>query len=138
MSSAWKVIEKKIAELFGVKRVCRGRDFGQSLPDTTEHPIFSIEIKHRKTIPAALVKYCGTTMTKVNKFVADAILQANGYYPGKIPIAVIHEKNKNILKSYVCLYNSDAIYLGLIKNAAAGIFVIDLKSFLEYLHNSPR
>ena len=134
-SSYWKNVERSVVKLFGVQRLCRGQDFGASMPDTTPHPIFSIEIKARKKVPAAIVKCCGSVLPKTNKFISEAILQAQGYYPGKIPIAVIHEKNKNILKSYVCLYSGDAIWLGIKNSLPIGIFVIDLKSFLSYLPN---
>jgi len=53
------------------------------------HPIFSIECKHRKTVPALIRK---------------AMAQAEAAAPGeKIPIVVLHEERQEYRNSYVVM-----------------------------------
>lgn len=59
------------------KRNSRGNDFSLSIPDV-EHPLLSIECKYRK---------------KISLFLKDGIKQAEKYYPDKIPVLVLKEKN---------------------------------------------
>jgi len=47
-SKSWKDLEKKVPKILGGKRLSRGSDYSQSLPDV-EHPIFSIECKYTST-----------------------------------------------------------------------------------------
>ena len=72
----WKRHERKTAAALGGKRNSRGNDFGQSMPDV-EHPLLSIECKYR---------------AKISGFLKDGLKQAEGYYPDKIPVLVIKEK----------------------------------------------
>lgn len=72
----WKKAERKAAESFGVKRNIRV-NFGEEGPDTTEHEIFSIEVKSRK---------------KISQFLKDGLDQAQKYYPQKLPLLVVDEK----------------------------------------------
>jgi len=52
-------------------------DFSLSIPDV-EHPLLSIECKYRK---------------KISGFLKDGLKQAESYYPDKIPVLVLKEKN---------------------------------------------
>lgn len=71
----WKKAEKMAAEAFGVERNIRV-NFGEEGPDTTEHPIFSIEVKSRK---------------KISQFLKDGLEQAEKYYQDKLPVLVLDE-----------------------------------------------
>lgn len=56
----WKCLERRLAALLGGKRVPvtgRSGKQGQESPDI-EHPIFSIEVKHRGDIPKWLRHAC--------------------------------------------------------------------------------
>lgn len=53
MSAAWKNAERQAAKALDGKRNSRGGDFGQAAPDV-EHPLFSCEVKYRKTLPRLL------------------------------------------------------------------------------------
>lgn len=75
--SNWKRHEKQTAKILGGKRVSRGNDFSQSLPDI-EHPLLSIECKYR---------------AKISGFLKNGIKQAQGYYPDKIPVLIIKERH---------------------------------------------
>lgn len=77
MSNNWKNLERKAAKTLNGKRISRGMDFSQSLPDV-EHPLLSIGCKYRKKISGSL---------------KDGIKQAEKYYPDKIPALVIKEKS---------------------------------------------
>lgn len=76
--STWKAVERRLATLLGGKRVpVSGRQRGDS-PDI-EHKTLSLEIKHRKTIPA---------------WIHDAIDQARkSSTNGKLPVVILHESN---------------------------------------------
>jgi hypothetical protein len=75
-SSNWKNHERSLAKAFGGKRVSRGADFSQSLPDVI-HPVFAIEAKYKSKLP---------------KFLVEALYQAEGYDPAKIPVLALKEK----------------------------------------------
>ncbi|HDY66224.1 MAG TPA: hypothetical protein ENH85_00380 [Candidatus Scalindua sp.] len=74
----WKELEKTTAKKLGGKRVLRGANFSQSLPDV-EHPLLSIECKYRK---------------RISQFLKDGIKQAEEYYPDKIPALVLKERHQ--------------------------------------------
>lgn len=75
--SNWKRHERQTAKILGGKRISRGNDFSQSLPDI-EHPLLSIECKYR---------------AKISGFLKDGLKQAEKYAPGKIPALVLKERN---------------------------------------------
>lgn len=77
MSGNWKNLERKTAKILDGERNTRGGDFSQSLPDV-EHPQLSIECKYRK---------------KISSFLKDGLKQAESYYPSKIPVLILKEKN---------------------------------------------
>jgi hypothetical protein len=72
----WKKAEKQAAQAFGVERNIR-LNWGEEGPDTTEHPIFSIEVKSRK---------------KISQFLKDGLAQATKYFPDKLPCLVLDER----------------------------------------------
>jgi len=76
--TAWKEHEKRVAKKLGGRRVSRGADFSLSAPDVI-HDRFSVECKYRK---------------RLGQFLHDAIKQAEGYDPDKIPIAVLKEHHQ--------------------------------------------
>lgn len=78
---AWKVLERHVADVLGGKRITRGGDFSQSLPDV-DHSFFSIECKYRS---AAF------------KQIYDYIEQAAKYDKGKKPLVVIRRKGRKAL-----------------------------------------
>ena len=47
MSNCWKDLESRVAKSLNGRRMSRGNDFNQSMPDV-EHPQLSIECKYRK------------------------------------------------------------------------------------------
>jgi len=71
----WKKAEKIAATALGVERNIRV-NFGEEGPDTTEHDIFSIEVKSRK---------------KISQFLKDGLEQAKKYYPNKLALLVLDE-----------------------------------------------
>ena len=75
--SNWKNLERKTAKVLNGKRNSRGMDFSVSMPDV-EHPSLSIECKYRK---------------KISSFLKDGLKQAEKYYPHKIPVLILKEKN---------------------------------------------
>lgn len=76
--SNWKNLERKAAKtLNGKRNIDRGMDYHLSRPDV-EHPLLSIECKYR---------------AKISGFLKDGIKQAQGYYPEKIPVLILKEKN---------------------------------------------
>jgi len=97
-SNAWKSLERKVAKELGGKRVYRGRNFAESLPDVF-HPLFTIECKSRKK--------------GIPKFVTDGLDQAAKYDKNKIPLLVMKVKSKHgeiaclPFKDLVALYNID-------------------------------
>jgi len=76
MSKAWKMHEKRTAEALGGKRVSRGANFGESMPDV-EHESLSIECKYRK---------------KISSFLKDGLTQAQKYDPRKIPVLCLKQR----------------------------------------------
>ena len=75
----WKRTERRIATILGGTRVpVTGRQRGDA-PDL-EHPVFSIEVKHRQTVP---------------QWLTESIEQATAAATnGKTPIVVIHEHGR--------------------------------------------
>lgn len=84
-SQAWKSLERETAKMLDGKRVSRGGDFSQSLPDVW-HVKYGIECKYRKTLP---------------KLITDGLKQAKLYNNSKIPLLVLKEKGKH--DTIVCL-----------------------------------
>lgn len=100
-SSVWKQAERETGSLLGGKRVpVTGRSRGDA-PDV-EHPILSIEQKHRATIP---------------KWLEEAMEQADAANKNgdKTPIAVIHKKRQRYDESLVVIRIKDFIKLTGIK-----------------------
>lgn len=85
-NKVWKNVERRIADILGGQRVpVTGRQRG-SAPDI-EHNVYSIEVKHRKTLP---------------EWLHDAMAQANASRRGmQLPIVILHEENQPYAKSYV-------------------------------------
>jgi hypothetical protein len=79
MSQSWKNLERKTARLLRGKRNARGEDFSVSAADV-EHPLFSVECKYRKHLPALL---------------AQGLAQAQRYHPAKPPLLVLKERGKH-------------------------------------------
>jgi len=75
-STAWKQAERQAAKALGGTRNSRGGDFGQAMPDVT-HPLFSIEVKYRKTLPRLL---------------RLGLDQATRYDGSKAPLLVVKER----------------------------------------------
>jgi hypothetical protein len=55
-SQSWKDLERTVANSLGGKRIYRGSDFSESLPDV-DHPLFGIECKYRTEPPKLYYKY---------------------------------------------------------------------------------
>lgn len=85
-NKTWKNVERRIADILGGERVpVTGRQRG-SAPDIS-HTIYSIEVKHRKSLP---------------EWLHDAMAQANASRRGmQLPIVILHEENQPYAKSYV-------------------------------------
>jgi len=85
-TSTWKAAERRIAEMIGGVRVpVSGRHTRGHQPDI-EHDRFSIEVKHRKTLPAWL---------------HDAMDQAVKSKRGcQLPLVVLHSKNQRYEDSF--------------------------------------
>ncbi len=92
--TTWKAAERAIAARLGGRRVpVSGRQRGDA-PDV-EHEWLSIEIKHRKTLPAWL---------------ADAMDQAEKSAKGEqLPVAILHEKQQDYDDSYVVIRLSEFV-----------------------------
>jgi hypothetical protein len=80
----WKNVEREVARLFGGKRTGNNGDSRRDV----EHPIFSIEVKHRKTFPDWLHSAYG---------------QADREKEHRIPIVVLHERHTKFEDSYVVI-----------------------------------
>ena len=80
----WKNVEREVAKLFGGKRTGNNGDSRRDV----EHPIFSIEVKHRKTFPDWLHSAYG---------------QADREKEHRIPIVVLHERHTKFEDSYVVI-----------------------------------
>lgn len=92
----WKKIERKVANALGGVRVpVTGRQRG-SAPDI-EHDLFSIEVKHRETLPEWLM---------------DAMEQANMSRTGdKLPMVVLHQKGQPIIECLTVMKLGDILTL---------------------------
>ena len=77
-NTTWKSVERAIARKVGGERMSN-HALGLQTPDV-ETEIWSIEVKHRKTLP---------------KWLHDSISQAEtNASEGKLPLVVLHEKNQ--------------------------------------------
>ena len=86
----WKHCERMVAKLLGGERTgCNG----ESRRDV-EHPRWSVEVKHRKTLPAWL---------------HSAMKQAELEAEHRVPIVVLHEKGLIYEKSYVIMHMDDFV-----------------------------
>lgn len=94
--STWKAVERSIAALLGGERVpVTGRSRG-SAPDIA-HDTYSIEVKHRKTLPA---------------WILDAFNQADASNTGgQIPLVILHQSGMRYGDSIACVRLSDLIEL---------------------------
>ena len=87
-TQTWKHAERKVAEILGGERTgCNG----DSRRDV-EHPVWSVEVKHRKTLPGWLHSAMG---------------QARSEAEGRTPIVVLHEEGQQYGSSYVVMALSD-------------------------------
>ena len=88
--TTWKHCERMIAKLLGGERTgCNG----ESRRDV-EHPRWSVEVKHRKSLP---------------EWLHSAMKQAEIEAEHRVPIVVLHEKNLTYEKSYVIIRMDDFI-----------------------------
>lgn len=96
MDKLWKKVEREVARLLGGQRVpVTGRQRG-SAPDI-EHPVFSIEVKHREQLP---------------EWLFDAMRQAEASKkPGQIPLVVLHQKGMAYQESFTILRLNDILKL---------------------------
>ena len=86
--TTWKHCERTIASLLGgVRTGCNG----ESRRDV-EHPMYSIEVKHRKNLPEWL-----------HSAMKQAIIEAEH----RVPMVVLHEKQMKYEDSYVILRLKD-------------------------------
>lgn len=77
----FKALERYAARVLGGRRVSRGDDFGQSLPDVL-HDYFGIECKSRQDAFKTLYDY---------------LKQAADYDKDKVPLIVVRRKGKKAL-----------------------------------------
>lgn len=77
----FKALERYAARVLGGRRISRGADFGQSLPDVL-HDYFGIECKSRQDAFKTLYDY---------------LKQAAGYDKEKVPLVVVRRKGKKAL-----------------------------------------
>jgi hypothetical protein len=93
-TTQWKKVELEIARLLDGERVpVSGRQRG-STPDI-DHPWLSLEVKHRKTLPAWL---------------ADAMDQAQASNDGtQLPLVILHQSKQQYKDSYAVVRLSDFI-----------------------------
>jgi len=86
--TTWKHCERTIASLLGGTRTgCNG----ESRRDV-EHPLWSIEVKHRKSLPEWL-------HSAMNQAILDA--------EHRVPLVVLHEKQMKYEDSYILLKLKD-------------------------------
>lgn len=92
----WKSIERKVANYLGGTRVpVNGRIRG-SAPDV-EHELFSIEVKHRESLPEWLL---------------DAMEQASmSRTEDKLPMVVLHEKGQSTVECLTVMKLGDILTL---------------------------
>ena len=88
----WKRVERQVAGILGGQRVpVSGRQRGDQ-PDI-QHPWLSLEVKHRKTLPAWL---------------ADAMQQAEASRRGdQLALVVLHQERQAIGDSYAVVRLQD-------------------------------
>lgn len=77
----FKALERYAARVLGGRRVSRGADFGQSLPDVL-HDYFGIEAKSRQDAFKMIYSY---------------MEQAASYDKNKVPLVVIRRKGRRAL-----------------------------------------
>ena len=88
--TTWKHCERMVAKLLGGERTgCNG----ESRRDV-EHPRWSVEVKHRKTLP---------------EWLHSAMRQAELEAEHRVPIVVLHEMGLTYEKSYVIIRMDDFI-----------------------------
>jgi len=88
LMATWKHCERMIAKLLGGERTgCNG----ESRRDV-EHPRWSIEVKHRKSLP---------------EWLHDAMNQAILEAEHRVPLVVLHEKQMKYEDSYILLKLKD-------------------------------
>ena len=88
--TTWKHCERMVAKLLGGERTgCNG----ESRRDV-EHPRWSVEVKHRKSLP---------------EWLHSAMRQAELEAEHRVPIVVLHEKGLTYEKSYVIIRMDDFI-----------------------------
>lgn len=94
--TAWKATERNTAAALGGQRVpITGRQRGD-VPDVA-HPLWAIEVKHRKQLPAWL---------------HDALAQARAAARGdQVPIAILHQHGQRGDNDYVVLRRKDFVEL---------------------------
>jgi len=89
MSKSWKRTQKQTLELLGAKEI------GEEKMDGI-HPLFIVEVKHRKTMP---------------KLITGMFAQAEGYakkhHIDKPPLGIIKEKGKHTKNAIVFLRLGD-------------------------------
>ena len=92
----WKKTEREIAKLIGGRRVpVTGRQRGD-VPDI-EHPLLSIEVKERQTLPA---------------WVEEAMSQAEASVkPFQIPVVFLHPKGGKHMDDLTILRLRDMIWI---------------------------
>ena len=90
LMTTWKHSERMVAKLLGGERTgCNG----ESRRDV-EHPRWSVEVKHRKSLP---------------EWLHSAMRQAELEAEHRVPIVVLHEKGLTYEKSYVIIRIDDFI-----------------------------
>lgn len=90
----WKSVERRVAAFLGGIRVpITGRQRGAT-PDV-EHPFFSIEVKHRETMPFWILDAMDQ---------ADAVGRAD-----RLPLVVLHMKGQAIEDSLTVMRLSDIL-----------------------------
>ena len=89
---AWKRTERQVASMIGGRRVpVSGRQRGDA-PDV-EHPWLSVEVKHRKRLPA---------------WIEDAMTQARASARSdQLPVAVLHESGRRHSENLVLVRLAD-------------------------------
>ena len=96
MDKTWKAIERRVASFLGGVRVpVSGRQRGHS-PDV-EHPLFSIEVKHRQSIP---------------EWLFDAMDQAEqSRRDEQIPLVFLHQKGQTLHESLTVMRGGSILEL---------------------------
>lgn len=88
----WKAVERKVAQLLGGERVpVSGRERGFS--NDIEHPLLSVEVKERQTLPEWLHEAMGQ---------AEASIRGDKY-----PVVILHQKGLKHDDDFVVMKLSD-------------------------------